>query len=1149
MRKFFMVLMVIAQAVLFFGIDVLMPSFNSSGMERMPCFFENTIYYAGPNYDIFFSRLESNQWTAPQKVPGDINTAENEISPLVLRNGGKLVMYFGRYISSERDYDFFRAEYNESKQIWENITLVPELCTTLQDWDIWVDSTESTAYVTTKGSFGDQKSVGGRDIWMSKKTNGKWSVPVNVSEVNSSSDEWSVAVAPDGKIWFDSSRSDSIGGYDLYCYDPAKKSIEHPAEDINTMYNERSPWTDGKLIVFSSADRKGNAGGYDIYIATLPKEQQSQPEKTESVKQDGDVKVMTITNLRSKVGDSYVYDGQTVEVEGTACVSTGQWHDKANYFSITDGTSAVLIYANGFAEPKVKKGDLVRVRGKVSVAGYTSDVNSLFVLPQSPEDIKILSADNKLPEATILFTDTSKENFKTFESMPITIFGKLHQYDNDGISRGFYVDGSSDKNFDDQAGGIKIKFYSYADVDITNLSNGDFVTVNGILVQDKDKNFYIRLTDIYSVKKQPKKMIDFLTTVAKADLVAIEQKPVSNYIEYSFPKDFQAITGLKVLKGTNIAEDMQGSFNGEKYFLAMHKLEGTRTSDMAPWLYMLDSSKNTVSRINMSGEVDYIDSNKETLIFSIRVTPENPKSSRDIYLMNLATNKVSIVSDSMSDDIEPAINSDSTVAAFTRIVNGRYTLILKDLKSGKEKVVCENARKPSWKGASIVFQVYNGSNWDIAEYDSMTSKTSFVLNSKFNEFYPAVSKNGDLLFIADYDSGNEVYVYSSSKKSIVKVIESAYLPDKPFWAEKDMVGATIKTGSIYNLAAKTVPPSIPVSGIIKKAEGLINSPRFGCPSIILNNERILKVALTQNTLKQVSISGKSGSYTVPVISDARAVIPSYVPDGLYDLNIISEKDGVFYESREPNCVFLTKEKTEVKILQITDTHMGLSKKSENKDGLKVLIEKANNENADFIVITGDITDSAQYYEQDYPYLVNTMDELCDLPVFVIPGNHDSQSAGKVVGKEIWKKVIGPVKWSFTYANWYFIGMDTGDNPYGLVNGDVSSEQISWLAQELKTAKDNNMKIALFAHHNMFDTRWNFFEKEEVRSTLARMLSNSNVLLAAFGHRHSDTVDLYGNITAVTTQNCLEKEKAGFRIIILDSFGIKSLNMSDPITSF
>lgn len=1149
MRKFFMVLMVIAQAVLFFGIDVLMPSFNSSGMERMPCFFENVIYYAGPNYDIFYSRLESNQWTAPQKVPGDINTAENEISPFVLRNGGKVVMYFGRYISAERDYDFFRAEYNESKQVWENITLVPELSTTLQDWDIWVDSTESTAYVTTKGTFGDQKSVGGRDIWMSKKTNGKWSVPVNVAEVNSSSDEWSVAVAPDGKIWFDSSRSDSTGGYDLYCYDPAKKSIDHPAEDINTMYNERSPWTDGKILIFSSADRKGNAGGYDIYIATLPKEQQSFPEKTESIKQDGDVKIMTITNLRSKVGDSYVYDGQTVEVEGTACVSTGQWHDKANYFSITDGTSAVLIYANGFAEPKVKKGDMVRVRGKVSIAGYTSDVNSLFVLPQSPEDITILSADNKLVESTILFTDTSKENFKAFESMPVTIFGKLHQYDNDGIARGFYVDGSSDKNFDDQAGGIKIKFYSYADVDITNLSNGDFVTVNGILVQDKDKNFYIRLTDIYSVKKQPKKMIDFLTTVAKADLVAIEQKPVSNYIEYSFPKDFQAITGLKVLKGTNIAQDMQGVFNGEKYFLAMHKLEGTRVSDMAPWLYTVDSSKNVISRINMSGEVDYIDANKENLIFSIRVTPENPKSSRDIYLMNIATNKVSIVSDSMSDDIEPAINSDSTAVAFTRIVNGRYTLIIKDLKSGKEKVVCENARKASWKGASIVFQVYNGSNWDIAEYDSMSSKISFVLNSKFNEFYPAVSKNGDLLFMADYDSVNEVYVYSSSRKSIVKAIEAAYSPDKPFWAEKDMVGATIKTESIYNLAAKEVPTSVPVSGVIKKAEGLIDSPRFGCPSIILNNERILKVQLAQNTLKQVSISGKSGSYNVPVISDGRAVIPSYVPDGLYDLNTLSEKDGVFYESREPNSVFLTKEKSEIKILQITDTHMGLSKKAENKDGLKVLIEKANNENADFIVITGDITDSAQYYEQDYPYLVNTMDELCNIPAFIVPGNHDSQSAGKVVGKEIWKKVIGPVKWSFTYADWYFIGMDTGDNPYGLVNGDVSNEQISWLAQELKTAKDANMKIALFAHHNMFDTRWNFFEKEEVRSTLVRMLSNSNVLLAAFGHRHSDTVDFYANITAVTTQNCLEKEKAGFRIIILDSFGIKSLNMSDPITSF
>jgi hypothetical protein len=152
---------------------------------------------------------------------------------------------------------------------WGEPEVVLELSTETQDWKIWVNGDETKAYVTTKGAFGGLEPTGVRDIWVSEKENGKWSTPTRVNEVSSSGNEWSVFVDPEGKIWFDSSRDDSIGGYDIYFYDPSTGEIGHPEMMINSFYDERSLWTDGTIIVFSTVDRPNGMGSYDLFIAKL----------------------------------------------------------------------------------------------------------------------------------------------------------------------------------------------------------------------------------------------------------------------------------------------------------------------------------------------------------------------------------------------------------------------------------------------------------------------------------------------------------------------------------------------------------------------------------------------------------------------------------------------------------------------------------------------------------------------------------------------------------------------------------------------------------------------------------------------------------------------------------------------------------------
>jgi len=240
--------------------------FCTSGIERMPWLHGDTLYFVGEAYDIYQVKVLNGEWGTPEPVPGEINTEANEINPCVIEHDGKLIMYFARY-TTERDYDFFRAEFDSEKGLWTNVQVIPELSTDTQDWDIWVNPEETIAYVTTKGGFDGVTPVGGRDIWMSKKVDGVWSTPINLKEVNTIGNEWSVFVDPAGRIWFDGARDDAIGGYDIYVYDPSTGTIEHLGQYLNSFWDERSVWTDGKTIIFTSKNREGGAGGYDLYIA------------------------------------------------------------------------------------------------------------------------------------------------------------------------------------------------------------------------------------------------------------------------------------------------------------------------------------------------------------------------------------------------------------------------------------------------------------------------------------------------------------------------------------------------------------------------------------------------------------------------------------------------------------------------------------------------------------------------------------------------------------------------------------------------------------------------------------------------------------------------------------------------------------------
>ena len=271
MRSAPLVLLLVVSTIAIGAIQVECMPFNSGGTDRMPWLCGDTMYYVSGNYDIYQVTAVDGVWGTPEPVKGAINTAANEINPCVIENNGQLIMYFARYTGTETDYDFFRSEFDTATGEWEEAKKQNALSTPKQDWDIWVNSDETLVYLTTNGAYGSESSVGGRDIWRSKrKDSGKnWYMPTNVKDINTSGSEWSVFVDPNDLVWFDAAREDAMGGYDIYTYNPTTREISHPSMQLNSFYDDRSMWTDGEIMFFTTKDRKDGKGSYDIYFANF----------------------------------------------------------------------------------------------------------------------------------------------------------------------------------------------------------------------------------------------------------------------------------------------------------------------------------------------------------------------------------------------------------------------------------------------------------------------------------------------------------------------------------------------------------------------------------------------------------------------------------------------------------------------------------------------------------------------------------------------------------------------------------------------------------------------------------------------------------------------------------------------------------------
>ncbi len=146
-----------------------------------------------PTPDIWVSQRVNNAWSEPTRLNENVNTPDQEWHPSVSANGD---LYFASTkAGGSGNADLYFSKF-ENGNYAMNQNLGTEINTAHNEWD---------PYVSPDGKYMIFKSdrpggLGGMDMYITLKKNGKWTTPRNLgAPINTTIDDDAGDVTPDGK--------------------------------------------------------------------------------------------------------------------------------------------------------------------------------------------------------------------------------------------------------------------------------------------------------------------------------------------------------------------------------------------------------------------------------------------------------------------------------------------------------------------------------------------------------------------------------------------------------------------------------------------------------------------------------------------------------------------------------------------------------------------------------------------------------------------------------------------------------------------------------------------------------------------------------------------------------------------------------------
>lgn len=290
--------------------DVINTPFFESNLKISDDGRELYIYLDENRGDIYFSeKLNSETWSKPVPILGEVNTGNKETSA-ALSPDGNIMFFSSDRVGSFGGLDIFYCR-RDRRGYWIDVTNIGEMINTPGDDDFpFMESDGKTLYFSSTGHEG----MGGYDIYKTvfDSVNQTWIKPVNIGyPINTPDDDISFITTQNGeKGYFSSVREDGFGYQDIYMFTIPEEiqRISESEPDIVLLPDTRQPIN----LILNVMDENGNPMSANVSVRNTSKNFEVGVSSTSTGKYQASVKNDAPTEYNFSIEkDNYVFITQT----------------------------------------------------------------------------------------------------------------------------------------------------------------------------------------------------------------------------------------------------------------------------------------------------------------------------------------------------------------------------------------------------------------------------------------------------------------------------------------------------------------------------------------------------------------------------------------------------------------------------------------------------------------------------------------------------------------------------------------------------------------------------------------------------------------------------------------------------------------------